>query len=61
MDKEVTCPDCNTTSEQSELLLKLGGVLCPHCRCIIYPPHDPEYKLLQWDRQEDDDEDATEA
>jgi len=45
-NKEVTCPDCGTVSEQSELLLKLGGALCPECRYIIYPPHDPEYKHI---------------
>lgn len=40
----VECKQCKTTWETKELILKMGGLLCPDCRVILVWPGDLIYK-----------------
>ena len=35
---------CGTTSELKDMIIKMGGLLCPKCRIILFQPYvDKEY------------------
>lgn len=38
------CRNCKTSTEIEDMPIKMGGLLCPECRTIIFQPYvDPEY------------------
>lgn len=38
------CKDCKTVTEIKDMPIKMGGLLCPNCRLILFQPYvDPEY------------------
>ena len=37
--KPVICEKCGTISEMKELEMKMGGLLCPTCRVILFQPY----------------------
>lgn len=37
--KPVICKDCGTISEMKDLEMKMGGLLCPTCRVILFQPY----------------------
>lgn len=38
------CPECKTTSDIKDMTIKMGGLLCPKCRLILFQPYvDEEY------------------
>lgn len=42
--KPVICEKCGTISEMKDLDMKMGGLLCPTCRVILFQPYvDKEY------------------
>lgn len=42
--KPKECPDCKTVSDLKDMEMKMGGLLCPKCRVILYQPYvDEEY------------------
>lgn len=36
----VTCEDCGWSGTSEDLLVKMGGLLCPKCRYIVMYPDD---------------------
>lgn len=39
MDNSVICKYCGKESFVEKLVLKFGGILCPHCRIILFNPY----------------------
>lgn len=38
------CDKCSTTTDLKDMDMKMGGLLCPNCRVILFAPHvDSEY------------------
>jgi len=53
----INCKHCGKESTELDLILKLGGALCPHCRTILYLPFEKEYNDLVKSRdRENEDE-----
>lgn len=55
----VTCSKCAVTSEMKDLTIKMGGLLCPKCRVILFQPYvDEEYfeefrrRKKEWEKEE---------
>lgn len=43
MENKIACTHCKKESDQLDLIVKLGGILCPYCRTIIYYPFEKGY------------------
>lgn len=37
-------PNCNSTIDLKDMILKMGGLLCPNCRIILFYPNTIEFK-----------------
>jgi hypothetical protein len=53
------CDDCAKTGDVKELVIKMGGLICPSCRVIIYKPYvdDIYFKELERRRKEAEKDD----
>lgn len=39
-----TCNKCQTVTDIKDMTMKMGGLLCPNCRRILFQPYvDPEF------------------
>lgn len=44
MSKSITCTKCSYKTNVDKLEIKMGGLICPKCRVILfYPGLDKEY------------------
>ena len=40
--KPKECPECKTVTELKDMPMKMGGLLCPKCRVILFEPYRDE-------------------
>lgn len=47
MKPKSVCNDCKKEYKTKDIIIKLGGALCPHCRVILHLPFTKEYAKLK--------------
>jgi hypothetical protein len=47
------CEKCNIEHKISDLILKMGGLICPQCRVILVFPHEKEFSEERKRRNKD--------
>jgi hypothetical protein len=53
-----TCK-CGTTTDIKDMPMKMGGLLCPKCRVILFQPYVDEEYFVEFNRRKEEHEKKT--